>query len=486
MNKLPCVHRVLLSTLCLCGMLFATLLVENVLLVSRDEGFMLSSTTWQPLSTSLSSSRLSRHAVAAALSQCFSSSDDTPCQQQQQQQQQQQNIHFLLKDTIGDIQERVNQWKSQLPTHYQRAKSVDTDFDDKHVALMQDTAAANKRQHHRPHNHFFPFDPPMASCRSLIEVGGDQKKDPASSITTTQTLRTTANSKQQHPPPMPEQEYEDGRKMICGLDNDDRMANGGIFQREGCVIYSVGSNSEWSFEKDMLKRTKCEVHTFDCTGPIGRFLQPSRPRHKRFFFHHKCLGPEHRPAPPFRQCQGRHDRVCGETLTLQQMQQRLNHTSPRGGGRDGGGGVDLVKMDIEGFEIPLFHSWWQSSSSSSSSSFLDGLPTQILVEVHYCTFDSLAKDIIRSIDTGTDSSSISTDALGASFSSSCSHHHNDAHSEIRKAGPVAEAGVSRIQTAKDLVTLQSRLLDLGYVVVSKQDNSRCLHCTELVLVRYRR
>jgi hypothetical protein len=46
----------------------------------------------------------------------------------------------------------------------------------------------------------------------------------------------------------------DGGKLICDL---GRL-------RPPCVIYSLGSQGDYSFERDMLRLTQCEVHTFDC------------------------------------------------------------------------------------------------------------------------------------------------------------------------------------------------------------------------------
>ena len=38
-----------------------------------------------------------------------------------------------------------------------------------------------------------------------------------------------------------------------------------MLQREGCIIYSFGSLSDFSFEQETLARTKCEIHVFDPT-----------------------------------------------------------------------------------------------------------------------------------------------------------------------------------------------------------------------------
>ena len=43
----------------------------------------------------------------------------------------------------------------------------------------------------------------------------------------------------------------------------DKLGNS---DNDGCIIYSIGGNNEWQFELDLLQRTKCHIHTFDCTG----------------------------------------------------------------------------------------------------------------------------------------------------------------------------------------------------------------------------
>jgi len=49
----------------------------------------------------------------------------------------------------------------------------------------------------------------------------------------------------------------DGGKWICGART--------LLSKPGCVIYSLGSNAETSFETDMALETECEIHVFDPT-----------------------------------------------------------------------------------------------------------------------------------------------------------------------------------------------------------------------------
>jgi len=182
------------------------------------------------------------------------------------------------------------------------------------------------------HDRFFPFAE-MAPCkRDHIEcVGGECGSDLA--------------------------------KTVCGLQEHlearQKEASSGHNSTK-CVVYSIGGNNEWDFEMDMLKRTPCDIHTFDCTGERERFEVPEDPR---IHFHHVCL-------TAYSQ-QGRHQpygRMVGESWTLLEMQQKLGHSR-----------IDLLKVDIEGWEWPLLNSWPELGHTPESEQIL--LPMQIAIEV---------------------------------------------------------------------------------------------------------
>ena len=142
------------------------------------------------------------------------------------------------------------------------------------------------------HARFFPFDT-MAECDTTC-VGGACRSDVS--------------------------------KIVCGIEK--------LQTEEKCVIYSVGGNNQWEFERSVLDKTPCEVHTFDCTGLITRFdQQPVNPRLK---FHHICLGAEHVPYDHDQACG---EGICGDILTLYQIQIMLGHKR-----------IDLFKIDIEGYD----------------------------------------------------------------------------------------------------------------------------------------
>jgi hypothetical protein len=90
--------------------------------------------------------------------------------------------------------------------------------------------------------------------------------------------------------------FDDTSKLVCGLEKLEK----------GCIIYSIGGNNLWSFELDLLNKTQCEIHTFDCTGAAERFRKPAD---ARLHFHHVCLGVVHEGQPSI--CN--RDEKCGET-----------------------------------------------------------------------------------------------------------------------------------------------------------------------------
>ena len=203
---------------------------------------------------------------------------------------------------------------------------------------------------------------------------------------------------------------KDESKNICGLAN----------LQEPCVIYSIGGNNQWAFERDLLQKTACDIHTFDCTGPLSRF---DPPKNERLHFHHVCLGMKSLPAPNITKGKKRKD-IVGEVWTLEEMQSTLHHNR-----------IDLLKMDIEGFEWPVMYHWHDLFDIRGDTSVL---PMQIVVEIHYRT---QMKDL--------------------------------------------SATRGDFKNAQDMVQLQSHLLKMGYATIINDLNPYCTHCTELTLMRIR-
>ena len=136
----------------------------------------------------------------------------------------------------------------------------------------------------------------------------------------------------------------DGGKWVCDPHRITMKA-----KEKGCLVYSVGSNGDASFEAAILQDVSpdCEIHIFDFddyTDAVKQQTEPSTNVH-----YHQW---------------GISNVTNGEFKTLQDTVQELGHS---------GRTVDLFKIDCEGCELDTFDAWFQANV----------ILKQILVEVHY-------------------------------------------------------------------------------------------------------
>lgn len=130
-------------------------------------------------------------------------------------------------------------------------------------------------------------------------------------------------------------EMGDGGKWIC---DPFRLRS-----RSSCLVYSVGSNGEFSFERAMKTAVpNCEIHTFD----QNLYQCPN----DSCIFHQITFG------------NGTHPH---NSKTWSAIVQELNHKNRH---------IDVLKIDIEGGEYFFFPAIMGSDSKE--------LPKQILVELH--------------------------------------------------------------------------------------------------------
>lgn len=199
----------------------------------------------------------------------------------------------------------------------------------------------------------------------------------------------------------------DGAKWVSGLAD----------LRAPCVIYSLGSNGDFSFEAAVVRASPCEVHTLDCTLAAAPNSLP-----ERVHFHALCLGDEDAPAAKFR--------------SLGSIMAQLGHTR-----------VDLLKVDIEGFEYRMVEALFRSFLTLGDSALL---PPQLVFEQHSIT--SLPNTVLK----------------------------------WGRGGPSAgRGGASALSglSAGDMDVLWINLIEMGYVLVHREDQAPCPSCTELVAVR---
>jgi hypothetical protein len=105
----------------------------------------------------------------------------------------------------------------------------------------------------------------------------------------------------------------DGGKWICGATR--------YLSKPGCVIYSLGSNAETSFETDVALETECEIHAFDPTQ--SSVPMPSTHRSGDKNFHAYAIGNPNLNS-------------TWQTKSLEVVMKDLGHRW-----------IDVLKMDIE-------------------------------------------------------------------------------------------------------------------------------------------
>ena len=137
----------------------------------------------------------------------------------------------------------------------------------------------------------------------------------------------------------------DTGKLLCEADM--------LFSLPNCVIYSLGSNNQWEFEKAISDATRtCKVFTFDCTSNPPPSPIPG------VQFEKVCMGERNE----FKDGRQYH--------TLSHLMETHGHEA-----------VQLLKMDVEGFEMYVFN-------EMLTVPFSKKLPYQISVETHCWHFNA--------------------------------------------------------------------------------------------------
>jgi hypothetical protein len=185
-------------------------------------------------------------------------------------------------------------------------------------------------------------------------------------------------------------------KVICGI---SRL-------QAPCVIYSLGSDGNFVFEEAVSKKTRCEIHTFDCTVSKERLpaILPAR-----VTYHSICVGSD--------------EEVTSKYRSLGSLMREFGHKR-----------VDLLKMDIEGFEYRVVEAMYGSFLKEGGKN----LPLQIAFEQHFIT-------------------------------------GSPSHLSWSGKNPGLSAG--------DMAIIWVDLSDMGYVLTGRNDNPGCPSCSELSAMR---
>ena len=158
--------------------------------------------------------------------------------------------------------------------------------------------------------------------------------------------------------------FGDGPKFVCGV---DFIANQAELTNKSCLVYSIGSDNDISFEKSVSKHLGCEIHTFDPTVRVEDFVGTSVAS-----FHGWGLG-EDGEVVNF----GVRGGGSFTSMSLKSMVEKLGHT---------GRNIDLLKIDCEGCE-------WQALPDVFDAIHAGEMKVdQIQIELHGGT-----KDLIKSL-----------------------------------------------------------------------------------------
>ncbi len=151
----------------------------------------------------------------------------------------------------------------------------------------------------------------------------------------------------------------DGGKILCGAESLAPSSN--------FIVYSLGSGGNFGFELDLLNKTSCKIHTYDCThrGP-DRMIQG-------LTYHHICMG----KASDLQSlifpnaAQKPNDLLSNASFfrSFHQIVKDNNHTH-----------VHVLKMDIEGGEYSVLADLLSYPTKTN-------LPYQICFESHWWNSD---------------------------------------------------------------------------------------------------
>ena len=133
--------------------------------------------------------------------------------------------------------------------------------------------------------------------------------------------------------------YTDGDKVICVASDGGLPRPRGASPTGKCVVYSLGSMGDFTFERAVVERFGCEVFTFDCT--IGNGTDVAVPAGVEF--HPWCVGERDEVKQIPRVTKHSADilkqhatKGTAQFFTLSTLMANLRHQQ-----------VDLLKMDIE-------------------------------------------------------------------------------------------------------------------------------------------
>jgi hypothetical protein len=145
-----------------------------------------------------------------------------------------------------------------------------------------------------------------------------------------------------------------GGKWLCDplfVKGDFERMSGAPTPPPECLVYSLGSNNEWGFERAMLALfPHCQIHTMDFTSSPPPFVEP-----RIHFYKWGIAGT---------------DNSSRNFYTLPSVVQKLEHMDKE---------IDVFKMDIEGYEFEALRAIFASEEGKKICKKM----RIILMEVHF-------------------------------------------------------------------------------------------------------
>lgn len=139
----------------------------------------------------------------------------------------------------------------------------------------------------------------------------------------------------------------DGAKVLC---------ENAFLDKNKCWVLSIGCSNRWDFEVDVVSRSKCSVHVFDCTGS---FIVPEELQ-GRVTIDHICIGDE-------KANRRKGFRTWSEIMDIGAKRAGMPQGTP----------PEVVKMDVEGWEFPVLRVLGTGDNHI--------IPKQMVIEVHAAT-----------------------------------------------------------------------------------------------------
>lgn len=156
----------------------------------------------------------------------------------------------------------------------------------------------------------------------------------------------------------------DGGKWVCDAHRIDK---------ENCLVYSIGSHGDFSFESSVLHgvSSKCEIHTFDRDIRFNQKQFDVLAKEAGVEFHHVMLGEATNRYPNGKR--------------FREIIKDLKHE---------GRTIDIMKIDCEGCEWDQYTQWIEDFQETRVT------VRQILIELHKSPLPNVADFFHRMLELG--------------------------------------------------------------------------------------